>query len=208
MNQGEFTKAFTGLTPRQEEVLLKFLAGEKDVDIASSLHITPASVRKHIENTCKAFGLNDQENPGSSHRPDLVSLFAKYRPDLFSRGSGAIATHSKILLSYYRSQEPELSLTQKLEAILKAKGYEVFIASSSLRMSTKGLQQIYSEFNKCDYLLLLLSTFAARSEIVTEEVRIAKALRDSSPDGKPIILPIRINCPLSLQENRLKALCL
>src|SRR5918998_5866479 len=46
MNQAEFMKAFAGLTPRQKEVLLKFLAGEKDAEIASELHITQATVRK------------------------------------------------------------------------------------------------------------------------------------------------------------------
>lgn len=204
MNQGEFTKAFTGLTPRQEEVLLKFLAGEKDADIASSLHITQASVRKHLENTCKAFGLHERDNPGSSHRPELMSLFAKYRPDLFNGASGAIAKSHKILLSYYRSQDPELSLSQQLETTLKAKGYEVFSASGNLRMATNGLQQIYSAINHCDYLLLLLSTFAATSEMVTEEVRLAKALRDSRTDGKPVIIPIRINCPLSLLNHDLR----
>lgn len=204
MNQGEFTKAFVGLTPRQEEVLLKFLAGEKDAEIALSLHITQSSVRKHLENTCRAFGLHERDNPGTSHRPDLISLFAKHRPDLFNSATGTIAKSRKILLSYYRSQDPELSLAQKLETTLKDKGYEVFSASGNLLMAAQGLQQIYSEFNQCDYLLLLLSTFAARSEMVTEEVRLAKALRDSRTDGKPVIVPIRINCPLSLLNHDLR----
>lgn len=207
MNQGEFTKAFAGLTPRQEEVLLKFLSGDKDADIALSLHITQASVRKHLENTCKAFGLNERDNPGASHRPELMSLFAKYRPDLFNGASKAIASIAKshkILLSYYRSQDPEISLSQQLETTLKAKGYEVLCASGNLRLANNGLQQIYSAINHCDYLLLLLSTFAATSEMVTEEVRLAKALRDSRIDGKPVIVPIRIQCPLSLLNHDLR----
>jgi len=204
MNQAEFMKAFAGLTPRQKEVLLKFLAGEKDAEIASELHITQATVRKYIEKTCKVFALTNLQEPGSSHRPNLIALFAKYRPELFSGGTQSITNGSKVLLSYYRGQEPDLTLTQQLEAALKASGYEVFIAGGGLRMAKNGLQQICTELNQCDYFLLLLSTFAAASEMVTEEVRVAKTLRDTRPDGKPAILPIRINCPLSLLNHDLR----
>jgi hypothetical protein len=221
MNQAEFTTTFASLTPRQKEVLLKFLAGEKDADIASTLHITQATVRQHIQNICKAFGLSNLQDPGLSHRPDLIYLFAKYSPELFTGGTQSLddspgsprhdrstnvtkADRTKVLLSYYRGQDPDLTLTQQLDAALKDKGYEVFIASSGLRMAKNGLQQIYAELNRCDYLVLLLSTLAAGSEMVTEEVRLAKALRDTRPDGKPAILPIRINCPLSLLNHDLR----
>ncbi|HBE33639.1 MAG TPA: LuxR family transcriptional regulator, partial [Cyanobacteria bacterium UBA11368] len=40
MNQAEFNKAFAKLTGRQQEVLLKFLQGQKDADVAKELHIT------------------------------------------------------------------------------------------------------------------------------------------------------------------------
>lgn len=204
MNQAEFAKAFAGLTPRQEEVLLKFLAGKKDAEIAIELHITQATVRKHIENTCKAFGLSHGLDSGYLHRPELISLFAKYRPDLIIRDSLNSPNATKILLSYYGNSDPDKSFVTQLETALKAKGYEVFIADGNLRMATNGLQQIYAELNQCDRLLLLLSTLAASSEMVTEEVRWAKALRDARPDGKPAILPIRINCPLSLLNHDLR----
>ncbi len=204
MDQAEFTKAFAGLTPRQEEVLLKFLAGKKDADIASELCIVNETVRKHIQKTCEAFGLSTEEDRGRSHRSELISLIAKYRPDLIIGDSPNPTTCTKVLLSYYRGQDPDLTLSQQLETALTAKGYEVFIASSSRRMATHGLQQIYAELNSCDRLLVLLSTLAAGSEMVTEEVRLAKTLRDQRTDGKPAILAIRLNCPLNLLNHDLR----
>jgi hypothetical protein len=204
MDRAEFTKAFTGLTSRQEEVLLKFLAGKRDAEIATELYINQATVRKHIQDICKAFDLSKLEGSGATHRPDLIALFAKYRPDLIIRDSPNPQTSTKILLSYYGGSEADKSFISQLEATLKAKSYDVFIADGSLRMATNGLRQIYAELNQCDRLLLLLSTLAASSEMVTEEVRWAKALRDTRPDGKPAILPIRINCPISLLNHDLR----
>lgn len=204
MNQAEFTKAFAGLTQRQQEVLLKVLAGEKDAEIAASLYITKETVRKHIENICKAFDLSNLQEAGSSRRPDLIALFAKYRPELFN-GKATPASHcTKILLSYHRSTEADLTLIAELDAALKAIGCDVFLANSNLRITAHGLQQIYSELNRCDYLLLLLSPLSAYSEMVTEEVRIAKTLQTSREGQKPMILPIRLNCPLSLLNHDLR----
>ena len=203
MNQLEFTKAFTALTPRQQEVLLKVLAGEKDADIAASLHITKETVRKHIENICEAFGLRYQQDHGLSHRPNLIALFAKYRPELFSRYPQNSRNNTQFLLSYYRSAELDLSLISQLDEALKAKGCRVFQAGSNLRMAKNGPQQIYAELNQCDYLLLLLSPLSACSEMVTEEVRTAKTLQGSR-EGKPVIIPIRINCPFSLLNHDLR----
>ncbi len=204
MNYAEFTKALAGLTPRRAEVLLKVLAGKKDKEIASELNITKATVRKHIADTCVSFGLSSSEERGSSHRSDLFSLFTKYRPDLINRDAADSANCPKILISYYQGTDPDKSLAIELESALKASGYEVFIVNGSLRMATHGLQQIYAELNQCDYLLLLLSTLAASSEMVTEEVRWAKALQDTRPDSKPAILPIRINCPSHLLNHDLR----
>lgn len=204
MNQLEFTKAFAGLTPRQKEVWLKVLVGKKDAEIAAELNITKDTVRKHIENTCKAFGLSHSQDSGCVHRPELIALFARYRPDLFSGNPPSQSQGSKILLSYYYGSDPDKHLATQLETALIAQGYDVFIASSRLRMATNGLQQIYGKLNHCDRMVLLLSTLAASSEMVTEEVRLAKTLQDTRPEGKPVLLPIRINCPISLINHDLR----
>ncbi|HLO51491.1 MAG TPA: AAA-like domain-containing protein [Kamptonema sp.] len=203
MNQLEFTKALTGLTPRQQEVLLKVLTGEKDAEIAASLHITQETVRKHIENICEAFGLRYQQDRGLSHRPNLIALFAKYKPELFSRTHQNTGDRTQILLSYHGNSEAEVNLISQLDTTLKAKGCGVFVTGSNLRMAKNGQQKIYAELNQCDYLLLLLSPLSAYSEMVTEEVRTAKTLQ-SSRDGKPAIVPIRINCDLSLLNHDLR----
>lgn len=204
MNQAEFTKALARLTSREEEVLLKVLAGKKDAEIADQLTITKDTVRKHIEKICKKFGLSNLQESSWSHRPELFSLFAKYRPELFKGETQNLSNRPKILLSYYRSTDPDKSLAMQLETALNAEGYDVFIADGSRRMAANGLQQICAELNRCDYLLLLLSTLAASSETITEEVRMTKALRDTHPQSKPVILPIRLNCPINLLNHDLR----
>ena len=88
MNRLQFATVFEELTPRRKQVLKLVLAGVSDRQIAQQLHITEATVRKHIEKICLAFGLQ-QEFPDDrrSKRPDLITLFTKYQPDLVSRKS-------------------------------------------------------------------------------------------------------------------------
>lgn len=204
MNQADFEKALANLPPRRKEVLLKFLAGEKDAAIAAQLHITPGTVRKHIQNACEEFGISDRQEAGINHRPDLVALFAKYRPDLFGSTGGTRCDRKKIVLSYYRGTEPDKSLVTQLAAGLRTAGCETFVADSRLHMATDGLHRIATELNQCDCLLPLLSRFAASSEMVTEEMRQAKVLREKRSDGKPAILPILIDCSPSLLNHDLR----
>ncbi len=205
MNQAEFNKAFAKLTGRQQEVLLKFLQGQKDADVAKELHITQDTVRRHIANICREFGLSEPGDAGYSHRTDLVTLFVKYRPELLTASeSSPVITGTKVLLSYYRNQDPDLELVTELDTVLRDRGYDVFPANASLRMAKDGLRQIYTALNTCDYLLLLLSPVSACSEMVTEEVGLAKRLQSSRDDRKPLIIPIRINCPLSLLNHDLR----
>lgn len=204
MDRTEFTTVYTAIPPRQKEVLHLFLKRKKDAEIAADLYISKDTVRKHLQNTCEAFGLKNPEDKGVSHRSDLISIFAQYRPDLISEDAADTPNLSKILLSYYQGTDPDKSLAIELETALNANGYEVFIADSSLRMAKDGLLEIGKELNQCGYLLLLLSSFAAGSEMVTEEVRMAKALRDTRSNNMPWILPIRMNCPLNLLNHDLR----
>ncbi|MEH2419490.1 MAG: AAA-like domain-containing protein [Nostoc sp.] len=101
----------------------------------------------------------------------------------------------------YRSQDPDLSLAQNFYEAIKAAGHEAFMAGESIRLGEKWPQRIDEELKLCDYFLLLLSERSATSEMVTEEVRQAKQLRDGSDQYKPMILPIRINLPWSTPLN-------
>jgi hypothetical protein len=99
----------------------------------------------------------------------------------------------------YRSQEPDVALAGEFHGALTQAGYRVFMAGRSIHLGEDWVQRIDRELAQCDYFLLLLSERSALSEMVTEEVRRAKQLRDQL--GKPLILPIRVNFPLDSALN-------
>jgi Bacterial regulatory proteins, luxR family len=84
MNQIQFDRILQELTHRRREVLRQVLAGQSDGEIAQSLNITEATVRKHIENICKHFGIrHDFSDDRRSKRPELIALFREYQPGFF-----------------------------------------------------------------------------------------------------------------------------
>ena len=111
-----------------------------------------------------------------------------------------IGTERRVFISY-RAQNPDLAVAEQLSRALISAGHEVFLAGENIRWGENWPQRIEAELKQCDYLLLLLSEQSAMSEMVTEEVRRAKELRDSHPDGKPVILPIRVKFPLTSPLN-------
>ncbi|MBE9129748.1 MULTISPECIES: AAA-like domain-containing protein [unclassified Coleofasciculus] len=111
-----------------------------------------------------------------------------------------IGTHQRVFISY-RTQNPDFKLAETLCATLTKVGHEVFMAGENIRLGENWPQRIEAELKQCDYLLLLLSEQSAISEMVTEEVRRAKELRDAHPESKPVILPIRVNFPLTSPLN-------
>lgn len=112
----------------------------------------------------------------------------------------SLENRHKVFISY-RAQEPDKSLALEFyEALIKA-GHAAFMAGESIRLGENWPSRIEAELKQSDYLLLLLSEQSAISEMVTEEVRRAKELRDSRPDRKPMILPIRINLPVTSPVN-------
>ncbi len=83
MNQQQLNETFLKLTPRRQEVLRLVLAGELDDDaIAQVLNIKPATVRKYLERLYRAFDV--------SKKSELVTLFAKYKPEFISESSRKI----------------------------------------------------------------------------------------------------------------------
>ncbi|MDY7012485.1 MAG: TIR domain-containing protein, partial [Cyanobacteriota bacterium] len=178
------------------------LAGQKDAEIAAELYVTRDTVRRHIGNICKTFKLGTQD-PGCSHRPELVALFARHRPELFDNFERNSTVTPEIVLSYRSLSESDLTLALELNQLLQSRGYPILVADSALRMAKNGLQQICAAFNRCDRILLLLSSVSARSEMVTEEVRLAKTLQGSR-GGKPLIFAIRLNCASALLNHDLR----
>lgn len=81
MREAEFNAIFEELTPKQRKVLQGFLAGETDEVIATSMCVEAATIRRHLANICKEFGLGNQEGEHYSHREDLIELFARCKPE-------------------------------------------------------------------------------------------------------------------------------
>ncbi|MEH2125001.1 NACHT C-terminal helical domain 2-containing protein [Nostoc sp.] len=91
MNQQHFNAVFNRLTERRREVLLKLLANEKDEAIAKSLQIEKGTVRKYREKICKLFGLiNEFPDERRSKFPELIALFAKYKPELLNQNTSEL----------------------------------------------------------------------------------------------------------------------
>ncbi len=111
------------------------------------------------------------------------------------------ASQSTRVFISYRSQAPDSSLAEEFYTALKAAGYQPFMAAKSIRLGENWPQRIDQELEQADYFLLLLSEKSVASEMVTEEVRRARELRDRNPDGKPMILPIRVSFPMTSPLN-------
>jgi class 3 adenylate cyclase len=111
------------------------------------------------------------------------------------------ASQSARVFISYRSQDPDLSLAQQFYETLKAAGHEVFMAGNSIRLGQNWPSRIDQELERCNYFVLLLSPQSASSEMVTEEVRRVKQLREAHPEHQPVILPIRVNFPMSSPLN-------
>lgn len=107
-----------------------------------------------------------------------------------------VLTAARVFISY-RSQEPDKSLAHQFYMGLKSAGHLPFMAGESIHLGEGWTQRIEAELQQADYFLLLLSAQSATSEMVTEEVRRAREIRDSHPTGKPILLPVRINFPMN-----------
>ncbi|MEM9092299.1 MAG: AAA-like domain-containing protein [Cyanobacteria bacterium P01_F01_bin.53] len=101
----------------------------------------------------------------------------------------------RIFISY-RDQAPDKTLAQEFHDVLTAAGHTPFMAETSIKLGETWAQRIREELAESDYFLLLLSPQSATSEMVTEEVRRAKALRTSRQDDRPVILPIRVQFPM------------
>jgi AAA-like domain/TIR domain/Caspase domain len=98
----------------------------------------------------------------------------------------------KVFISY-RNQDPDRAIARAFQSGIQAAGFSAFMEGESVRLGEDWAQRIDRELKSCDYFLLLLSEKSAVSDMVMEEVRRAKQLRDQR--GKPWLFPIRVNFP-------------
>jgi AAA domain-containing protein/TIR domain-containing protein len=106
----------------------------------------------------------------------------------------------KIFISY-RNQAPDSEIAEAFYEALTAAGIPTFMAARSIRLGDVWSRRIDEALRGCGYFLLLLSQLSADSEMVIEEVRQARALRDQGASDKPVILPVRINIPMDYPLN-------
>ncbi|MBD0305211.1 MAG: AAA-like domain-containing protein [Nitrospiraceae bacterium] len=109
-------------------------------------------------------------------------------------------TMQKVFISY-RAKEPDSILASRFYDELKEAEHKPFLASESIRWGEDWTERILTELETCDYFLLLLSEQSLQSEMVAGEVRKAKELRAARKNGKPVILPLRVNLPSDASMN-------
>jgi hypothetical protein len=170
--------------------ILKGLAPEGDTRTT----ITSNDLFGFVERELRASG-QEVIHAGMGSAIDLVSY-----PALHQKATNKNESSAKIFISY-RSEPPDYYLAEEFYTALQSADNDVFMAAESLRLGDNWSQRIERELSQCDYFLLFLSSKSANSEMVTEEVRRAKELRDTRKSGKPIILPIRVQFPLSSPLN-------
>ncbi|MGA9380725.1 MAG: LuxR C-terminal-related transcriptional regulator, partial [Phormidium sp.] len=140
MRKEQFNAVFNQLTSRRKEVLLKFLANKTDAEIAKSLNIIEATVRKHIEEICKKFGLtNEFPDERRSKRSELISLFAKYKPELLGN-SCLVSLETSHSPTSLQPEEPEQNKT--LSRNIDFLGREGAIAHLNTLIASRGAKVI------------------------------------------------------------------
>jgi tetratricopeptide (TPR) repeat protein len=110
MEQGQFEQVFDDLAPQLRKVLLRLLVGEKDSEIAKSLHITESTVRKHIQVICKKFKCEPDEH--RAKRPELMALFRKCKPELVKECTLPVTSENKAVET---SEEGDSSTVESSE---------------------------------------------------------------------------------------------
>jgi hypothetical protein len=97
---------------------------------------------------------------------------------------------TKLFISYKRRAPSDEKLAHAIRNGFGAMGHEVFIDVGT-KIGTDWVAEIERRIDWCDFLIVLLSELAVESEMVQAEVRLAHQRRRH--DGRPAILPVRVN---------------
>lgn len=122
MNQEEFEQVYGELTPRRQQVLNGILSGEPDAKIAEALGIGEPAIRKHVERIVDQFGLansDSQNGQRRSKRSDLVSLVARYKPELLKMPLPTPNEEEDSILDVLQEIQPIESIHNNLELKLQ-----------------------------------------------------------------------------------------
>ncbi len=160
----KFEQTLANLPARRREILLKLVKGETDAQISESLGIHPGTVRKQISNLCDDFGLEDVEGERRAKRADLITLVAKYKPELL--GSNTVAIKNPIV-------QPEQNLsTSLLNPFVPTGG---LIDNSQLFFSReKELKQVFEILNSGSSVAIIGERQIGKSSLLMEISRQVK----------------------------------
>jgi Tfp pilus assembly protein PilF len=118
MNQQQFEYIFEKLTIRRREVLQRVLGGETDAEIARIMDIGEPTVRKHIERICQKFGLDNPHSEGRRYkRSELVTIFAKYKPDLLKERKSRFSDSGGVVTNTYSVITDELGISNQQTSV-------------------------------------------------------------------------------------------
>ena len=127
----------------------------------------------------------------------LTTVVTWYRQSYYPDEPQALVTPENTVYVFisYCHQEPNNTLAHDFDKVLRQAGHTAFI-DTGIRWGTDWAREIRYALGKAEYLLLLLSKETVNSEMVMEEVAIARELA-SQQNGIPIILPVRVRFPFS-----------
>lgn len=108
---------------------------------------------------------------------------------------------SRKIVIIYGDRQPELTFVEQLQDALTTAGHQVFLAQEKDKPRQNWSQRLETELRQCDRLLLLLSPQSAFSDLLIEEVQLAREVRHSRTDGKPDMSAVRVNFPLDAPLN-------
>lgn len=85
ISEAEFDEKYLAITSRQRPVLIRFLRGDTDAEIATKLGFTEANVRQHIKTVCRLFNIQNEKGESWRLRQHLVEIFIQYKPELVAK---------------------------------------------------------------------------------------------------------------------------
>jgi class 3 adenylate cyclase len=102
------------------------------------------------------------------------------------------STKMHVALLYKRNAQPDEHVLQLLETELQSHGYNVII-DRCITIGVEWAKEIERQIHMADAVIPLLSVTSIISEMLAYEMQLAQELAQRQ-SGKPLLLPIRINC--------------
>ncbi|HAN78004.1 MAG TPA: hypothetical protein DCQ31_09650 [Bacteroidales bacterium] len=99
----------------------------------------------------------------------------------------------------YKNNKTDAKIASAFNEEFKKAGFKTFIDKDSIKIGEHWSDKVDEALDNADYFLVLLTKESIASDMVTEEIRIAKMLFEEF--GKPKILPVRINLPMNYRLN-------